>query len=98
MACITRKVKKSGKCRRVGSARPYGMRGEYVVKDGRREGGRKRKMARGEEETGNECNGDGRLCECINSAIKWAHLRTSHITAICLVVNLTTAGGVDGRP
>lgn len=36
----------------------------------------------------NESNGGGCLCECINNAIKWAHLRTSHITAICLVVNL----------
>lgn len=41
-----------------------------------------------EEESENESNGDGRLCECINNAIKWAHLRTSHITAICLAVNL----------
>ena len=36
----------------------------------------------------NESNGGGCLCECINNAIKWAHLRTCHITAICLVVNL----------
>lgn len=36
------------------------------------------------------------LCECINNAIKWAHLRTSHITAICLPVNLedVCGGGV----
>lgn len=42
----------------------------------------------GEEGCENENNGGGCLCECINNAIKWAHLRTSHITAICLVVNL----------
>lgn len=41
-----------------------------------------------EEEWENESNGGGCLCECINNAIKWAHLRTSHITAICLAVNL----------
>lgn len=35
-----------------------------------------------------ENNGGGCLRECINNAIKRAHLRTSHITAICPPVNL----------
>lgn len=58
---------------------------------GRRQTGRKKKgeyKAKGEGGSENENNGGGCLCECINNAIKWAHLRTSHITAICLVVNL----------
>lgn len=57
------------------------------MEDGRQ--GRGEYKTKVEEERENESNGGGGcLCECINNAIKWAHLRTSHITAICVVVNL----------
>lgn len=60
------------------------------MEDGRQEE-RKGESTRLKEEIANESNGGACLCECINNAIKWAHLRTSHITAICLVVNLWEA-------
>lgn len=50
---------------------------------------RREKTTVKERKRENETNGSGCLCECINNAIKQAHLRTSHITAICLAVNLS---------